>query len=129
MAKISIFGALSNISILLHTALKGSYVGTDQNGNRYYRAKARKGTKRERRWVIYYNQAEASMVPAEWHGWLHHQTNTLPADMGRFRKKWQKPHKPNMTGTSETYLPPGHTLRGGKREAATGDYQAWVPPQ
>ena len=44
-----------------------------------------------------------------------------------FRRNWQKPHRPNMTGTSEAYRPPGHISSGQKRDAATGDYEAWSP--
>lgn len=130
MAYISIFGVLSNAQMLLRTMCWGSYVGTDELGNKYYKGKARKGTTRERRWVMYKDKAEASLVPPEWHGWLHHQTDVLPqSDGGKHRKDWQKPHLPNMTGTASAYFPPGHTFKGGKREAATGDYQAWVPPK
>lgn len=129
MAKISIFGVLSNVQMLLKTLISGGYVGTDALGNKYYRAKARKGTRRERRWVMYKGAAEASMVPPEWHGWLHHQTNLVPAAENPLRQSWQKPHLPNMTGTAGAYMPQGHTLKGGNRAAATGDYQSWQPPQ
>ena len=125
---VSIFGVLSNVQMILRTLLKGGYVGTDELGNKYYKGKARKGTTRERRWVMYKDRTEASLVPPEWHGWLHHQTDVLPQSGSRHRKEWQKPHLPNMTGTSAAYFPPGHTLKGGKRDAATGDYQAWTPP-
>lgn len=124
MAKFTIFGALTNIQMLVHTLLKGKKVGVDALGNVYYRAAPRRGTKRERRWVIYKDQTEASLVPPEWHGWLHHQTDVIPSDDNRYRKPWQKPHKPNMTGTDKAYAPPG--LRGA-RPAATGDYTAWTP--
>jgi NADH:ubiquinone oxidoreductase subunit len=40
---------------------------------------------------------------------------------------WMKPHLPNLTGTPLAYRPSGHTLAGGRRAAATGDYQAWSP--
>jgi NADH:ubiquinone oxidoreductase subunit len=129
MAKISIFGALSNIQILIHTALKGARVGTDQEGNTYYKGKARKGTTQERRWVIYAKESEASLVPPEWHGWLHHQTDVVPAADSKYRKPWQKPHQPNLTSTDQAYFPPGHAAKGGQRAAATGDYVAWQPPQ
>jgi len=126
MAKLSIFGTLTNIQMILHTLRKGRFVGEDAFGNKYYTGKPRKGTNRERRWVIYQDKPEASTVPAEWHGWLHHQTDTLPAQDNKFRKPWQKPHQPNLTGSSAAYLPPGKLT--GKRDAATGDYVAWQPP-
>lgn len=122
----SIFGVLTNASILLQTWVYGQKVGTDEQGNRYYRGRARKGTQRERRWVIYRGAPEASTVPPEWHGWLHHQTSLLPADNNPYRKKWQKAHKPNMTGTVGAYLPPGKKF--GIRPPATGDYTPWQPP-
>ncbi len=122
-------GVLSPVHIHFVTLVSGaSRVGTDMLGNRYYRAKARKGYKHERRWVIYKGIPDASNVPPEWHGWLHHQSDAVPGDATpSFRRVWQKPHQPNMTGTSAAYLPPGHILNEGKRDKATGDYEAWKP--
>lgn len=103
-------------------------VGEDQLGNKYYAAAPRKGYKRERRWVMYKGAPEASSVPPEWHGWLHHQSDVIPSeDNESYRREWQAPHKPNMTGTNAAYHPPGHILEGGKRDSATGDYEAWKP--
>lgn len=102
-------------------------VGEDSYGNAYYRGKPRVGYKRERRWVIYDGVPEASKVPPEWHGWLHHQSDAVPGDGDAPRREWQKPHQPNLTGTMQAYRPPGHVLQGGKREKATGDYEAWTP--
>ena len=129
MATLSIFGVLSNFQMIIHTALYGKFVGEDGIGNKYYRGKPLKGRKRERRWVMYTREPEASLVPPEWHGWLHHQTDVVPAASSKYRKSWQIPAQANLTGTGAAYLPPGHTLRGGKRDAATGDYTAWQPPQ
>lgn len=126
MANISIFGVLTNIQMLIHTLFKGKRVGRDSVGNVYYRGAPRAGTKRERRWVMYKKGTDASAVPAEWHGWLHHQTDAVPLIDSKYRKDWQKPPLANMTGTDEAYVPPG--LRG-QRDAATGDYTAWSPPQ
>jgi NADH:ubiquinone oxidoreductase subunit len=106
---------------------RGEKVGIDQLGNTYYRAKPRPGYKRERRWVIYKGAPEASNIPPEWHGWIHHQTDTVPANDTGFRREWQKPHQPNLTGMKEAYRPPGHILEGGQRDKATGDYDAWKP--
>lgn len=127
MSLLKFLGVLSPAHINLFTALKGGEkVGEDTLGNTYYRAKPRKGYKRERRWVIYDGAPEASKVPPEWHGWLHHQNDDIPSDKG-FRRTWQKPHQPNMTGTNHAYRPPGHILEGGQRDKATGDYEAWQP--
>src|SRR3546814_1606750 len=53
----------------------GELVGTDQAGNKYYVDRRTKGTKRDRRWVVFKGESEASHVPPEWHGWLRHQTD------------------------------------------------------
>jgi len=125
---ISLLGALSPAHITFVTLTSGArQVGTDSLGNKYYVAKARKGYKHERRWVIYKGAPEASSVPAEWHGWLHHQTDALPTANESYRRPWQKPHTPNLTGTNQAYRPPGHILKGGQRDKATGDYEAWTP--
>jgi NADH:ubiquinone oxidoreductase subunit len=129
MAKISIFGVITNIQMLLQTALRGKFVGQDDSGNKYYRAAPRRGSNRERRWVIFRGAPEATLVPPEWHGWLHHQVAAPPAESSRYRKPWQKPPQPNLTGTDSAYLPPGHTLKGGRRDGATADYIPWQPPQ
>src|SRR5438128_348062 len=121
MVNISIFGALTNVQMLIHTLFKGKRVGTDARGNVYYRAAPRRGTKRERRWVIYKAGFDASAVPPEWHGWLHHQTDVVPAADSQYRRPWQKPPLANMTGTASAYVPPG---LHGARDHATGDYIA-----
>jgi NADH:ubiquinone oxidoreductase subunit len=131
MGLLSFLGALSPAHIKVFTWTSGgTMIGMDSAGNKYYRAKARAGYKRERRWVMYKGAPESTKVPPEWHGWLHHQSDDIPsANAESFRRPWQKPHKPNMTGTAEAYRPPGHILKGGQRDAATGDYEAWRPPE
>lgn len=104
-------------------------IGTDSLGNKYFEAKARKGYNHPRRFVIYSGTPDASKVPPEWHGWLHHQNDNPPSDAPSFRRPWQKPYVQNMTGTAKAYLPQGHMLKSGKRVSATGDYEAWSPPQ
>ncbi|MEM7679692.1 MAG: NADH:ubiquinone oxidoreductase subunit NDUFA12 [Pseudomonadota bacterium] len=129
MGFFSFLGVLSPAHISFFTWIYGGKrVGEDDFGNRYYEGKARPGYKRPRRWVVYKKSPEATNVPPEWHGWLHHQTDFAPSESKTsFRRKWQKPHKPNMTGTHETYRPPGHVLEGGERDKAVGDYEAWSP--
>lgn len=126
MARLTIASVLSTAQILLFTWLNGEKVGTDDAGNVYYKGKKLRAG-RERRWVIYAGEAEASSVPPEWHGWLHHQTGALPAAGNPLRRSWQKPHMANPTGGDAPILPPGHALSAGRRPAATGDYEAWQP--
>jgi NADH:ubiquinone oxidoreductase subunit len=112
----------------------GEFVGTDEFGNRYYRTKGGRidpALGFERRWVIYNGIAEASMIPPTWHGWMHHTVDLPPTqemakDMAKARP-WEKPHRPNLTGTPGAYRPSGSILARGRRPQATGDYKAWTP--
>ena len=71
--------------------------------------------------------AEASKVPADWHGWLHHVVEDPPTVTPLDRRDWETDHKPNMTGTVFAYKPGGSVSAGGERQAAPGDYEAWDP--
>lgn len=126
----SLLGTKSPAFIWLITQLQGRSVGSDHLGNRYFTGKARGGYKKERRWVLYKDAPEPSNVPPEWHAWLHYQSDMPPnAQEKTYRQRWQRGHKPNLTGTAQAYRPPGHQLEGGQRQKGTGDYQAWTPPQ
>ena len=104
--------------------LSAECVGQDTFGNTYYRKKTPSG---ERRRVIYAGLPEASKVPPSWYGWLHY-TDDLPSSEASPKQRfWQKDHRPNLTGTSGAWRPPGHILSGGKRQASGSDYQPWVP--
>jgi len=106
----------------LTTKLTGEPVGTDAFGNRYYQN--RDGS---RRWVTYNGTVEASRVPADWHGWLHHTYAEPPTKAPFKTKAYEAPHQPNLTGTADAYRPDGSLSRSGVRPPATGDYQAWKP--
>ena len=123
----------SNLGTRIFTWLRGEEVGRDEQGNIYYREKRRSKSvhrdslRKERRWVIYNGEVEASRVPPEWNAWLHATVDETPDQAKRYRPNWQKAHQPNLTGTPQAYRPPGHTLRGGQRAPATGDYAPWTP--
>lgn len=111
----------ATIGTRVFTWWSGSEIGTDKFGNRYYRNKA------DRRWVIYNGTVEASRVPADWHGWLHH-TFAEPPTITPFKTRpWEREHQPNLTGTAQAHRPQGSLARTGERPPATGDYQAWKP--
>ena len=120
---------MATIGTRLFTLLCGVFVGQDDAGNRYYRERwGRTGPgRRERRWVVYEGEVEASRVPPEWHRWLHHSTDESPTDVPLRAQSWEKPHRPNLTGTASAYRPPGHILGRGRRDRATGDYEPWRP--
>lgn len=110
------------IGTAFFTWRRGELVGHDSSGNRYYREK-----RGPRRWVIYNGEIEASRVPPEWHGWLHHTDDRIPEEGAERAHEWEADHVPNLTGTGREYHPPGSLLSAGRRNRATGDYEAWKP--
>lgn len=125
---------MASLGTWLFTKINGELVGTDEFGNRYYRTRPGSNNRHigrghgERRWVAYKGAAEPSKVPPYWHGWLHHVTDDIPIERDKtLLYPWSRQHVPNLTGTSLAYRPPGHLKSGGKREKATGDYEAWKP--
>jgi len=116
----------ATIGTSLFSARKGEQVGEDAFGNRYFREKKPKGAM-ERRWVMYNGLNDASRVPSEWHGWLHHSYDDLPESHLPPPRIWEVDYSPNSTGTSGAYRPAGALERGGVRARATGDYEAWTP--
>lgn len=127
----------ATIGTSLWSARNGEHVGTDFAGNKYYRSKKRVPAGQpfagnERRWVIYAGSNDASNVPAEWHGWLHgaradEEGSAVPESHLPPPRIWEADYSPNATGTHAAYRPQGALERGGKRAAATGDYEAWSP--
>ncbi|MEO6607088.1 MAG: NADH:ubiquinone oxidoreductase subunit NDUFA12 [Aestuariivirga sp.] len=111
-----------------YTWRKGEFMGHDELGNSYYRAKsAMPDSIPERRWVIYSGYSEASQVPPGWHGWMHHRTDVTPPQENYVAREWQKPHQENLTGSSGAYHPPGSIAVGGKPATQAPVYQAWTP--
>lgn len=104
----------------IYTWRKGVKVGDDAAGNTYYQSRDGK-----RRWVIFNGEAEASRVPPDWHGWLHHTWDAAPSTAPVPRKSWEQPHQPNLTGTAAAYAPPGSIRKGVPVERR--DYEAWQP--
>ncbi len=100
----------------------GEFVGEDEAGNKYY-----KNADSSKRWVVYNGYAEASAVPPGWHGWMHHRVDTPPSEENYTAHVWEAPHKPNMTGTSGAYHPPGSILNPDPKAATKPDYEAWTP--
>ena len=120
----------ATLNTLFYTRLKGELVGKDQYGNAYYRTRGGRldpALGFERRWVIYAGEAEGSMTPPGWYGWLHHTVDVPPTDETYQPRAWELPHQPNMTGTPLAWRPQGSTLATGVRPPATGDYEAWSP--
>lgn len=114
---------LMGVQICLLTWWRGKRVGQDAYGNTYFEDRKAPKTGQPRRWVIYRGMAEASKVPSEWHGWLHHTAECPPSEGNGH--SWQKPHQPNLTGTVLAYKPSGFA-KSGKSKNFT-PYEPWDP--
>jgi NADH:ubiquinone oxidoreductase subunit len=100
---------------------QGNKLGSDSLGNVYY------GSKSGRRWVVYDGANDPSRLPPEWYAWLHHQLDDVPDQALPPPPKFLKAPTGNLTGTPQAYRPSGAMERGGVRQAASGDYEAWTP--
>lgn len=132
LAKIFTWWDGATVGTALWSARNGEKVGTDFAGNTYFRArKLEKSGQpfagRERRWVIYAGANDASNVPPEWHGWLHGSFDGVPESRLPPAQIWEAGYTPNATGTATAYRPQGALEQGGRRAAASGDYEAWSP--
>ena len=83
----------------IETLMFGKLKGKDSLGNKYYENKSGK------RWVIYNGEVEASKISDEWYSWIHHMGNKIENSRDLKKYKWQKEHKPNQTGTENSYHP------------------------
>lgn len=111
----------SNFGARLDTAA-GREVGTDLLGNRYFVSKNGR-----RRFVRYRALSEASLVPPDWHLWLHGRDMAPPSQTPLPGPAWIAPPRPNFTGTRHAHVPSGSLMAAGVRAKATGDYEAWSP--
>ena len=73
---------------------------------------------------------DASQIPAEWHGWLHHMSDPNPvetkplgqelADYGAAAPvAYEIKHIKNPTGSEDKYLPPWHRMSESVRAATS----------
>ena len=110
----------ATLGTALFSARHGSKVGEDELGNRYFEGKGR-------RWVMYAGSNDVSRVPPEWYAWLTRLIDDVPDRALPPPPKFLKAATPNLTGTTAAYRPTGALEKGGRRQAASGDYQAWTP--
>jgi NADH:ubiquinone oxidoreductase subunit len=111
----------ATVGTRVYTALVGSFVGQDEFGNRYYQKKDG-----ARRWVIYSGYAEASSIPPGWYGWMHKIVDEPPAAETYRPRQWEKPHRPNLSGTPEAHRPSG-SLYFPTPKPPPSDYEPWQP--
>ena len=111
--KIFVWWNQDTIGTRLYTIFFGKFVGKDEFGNRYYQSKKGK------RWVIYYEEIDASKIPVEWYSWIHFTSNKIEKNHNFAKYNWQKPHKPNLTGTDAAYYP------NKNKNATEKKYRSW----
>ncbi|OIW11140.1 hypothetical protein TanjilG_22947 [Lupinus angustifolius] len=102
-------------------------VGVDKFGNKYYE-KLENIQHGRHRWVEYAEKSRynASQVPAEWHGWLHHITDHTGDELLLLKpKRYGAEHKENLSGEGDQYIyhSKGHALNPGQRNWTR--YQPW----
>jgi NADH:ubiquinone oxidoreductase subunit len=110
----------ATIGTAYHNWRHGQQVGEDALGNLYMEG-------RGRRWVMYKGSNDVSRVPPEWYAWLTRQIDEVPDKALPPPPRFLKAPAPNLTGTAQAYRPSGALERGGRRQAASGDYQPWIP--
>ncbi|KPP74292.1 NADH dehydrogenase-like, partial [Scleropages formosus] len=106
----------------------GALIGVDKYGNKYYEDK--RYFFGRHRWVIYTEEmngkrtvwdVDGSMVPSEWHRWLHCMTDDPPTTHPPVSRKFlAETHKFNVSGTREQYVPYSTTRK---------KIHEWVPPK
>lgn len=85
----------------------GTLVGEDKYGNKYYENN-RYFYIRDR-WVDFNRKVcfdhDATMIPPEWHRWIHHTTDLPPNKHPPVHYDWMLDHTQNFTGTDKSYVP------------------------
>ena len=99
----------------------GIHVGSDEQGNKYYR-----NTKDSKRWVIYRGIIESTRINPEWNNWLRYTSLSKPNDKEKYN--WQKTHLPNQTGTDDAYDPKKNETKTNLIEKKD-DYNKWSPEE
>ncbi len=124
---------LSALGTILAVRLRGTFVGSDGHGQRYFRLTTKDWAGRESRLVLYAGEPEASKIPPVWRVWLSHADGELTRAEKVVVHAWQKTHLANQTGTEGASLPSGHVLGNLGRSRilkvfCAGGYRAWTPP-
>tara|TARA_Y100000758_G_C15804031_1_gene331981 strand:+ start:77 stop:445 length:369 start_codon:yes stop_codon:yes gene_type:complete len=101
----------------VYTLFVGKFVAEDEFGNKYY-----SDSKGKKRWVIYKDKIESSIIPPSWHSWIHFLRTNKP-DLNTQIFPWQKQHEENLTGTKRAYKPDGSMLNDSKKNMKK--YETW----
>ena len=77
-----------SIGTKIYTFLFGHFVGADEFENSYYCNSKDFNSVSAKRWIIFFNEIEASNIPPHWHAWLHKTTNIPPINYSH-KYGWQ----------------------------------------
>ena len=105
------------VGTFINTFVFGKLVGKDESGNKDYK------DKKDKRWVIYNGEINASKIESDWYQWMHYQTNINPSETKISKHPWQKPHSDNKTGTEKAYRP--NKITNKKKDFKK--YESWKP--
>ena len=100
----------------VYTIVFGKFVGKDEFGNKYYI------NSKDKRWVIYNGEINASKITSDWYSWMHRISNKIP-DENQKKFSWQKSHKDNKTGTKDSFKP----NKISKNNKKFKKYESWKP--
>ncbi len=87
---------------------KGKFVGRDKNENFYYESNTGK------RWVAYSSVLDPTIIPPEWHTWIHYTDNAVPVNDKKIKVK----HISYLTSTKDVH----HS-----KQKAKNYYKSWNP--
>ena len=112
-----------------YTWMNGEFVGTDEFGNKYYRAKSALARIDQGAPLGDLQRLFGSLGHSARLAWLDAPPHRRAAEPGEtiIRREWQKPHIPNQTGTPGAYRPKGSILSGSTPAPRAADYSAWRP--
>ena len=105
------------IGTKIYTKLFGNFVGTDENGNNYF-----KSTDGSKRWINYKGVCDASSISPAWHSWIHKTTNKVPALKKDNLSKSNSDNNYTKTNISGKYHP-----NNSKDNSIFKDYESWKP--
>lgn len=109
----------------------GTLVGTDEHGNKYFEKVDAQSNRN--RWVVYaesthYTNQNPTVVPPEWHGWLHYITDENPANGEFKRPRYHLEAKENPSFSGETKYQPKGAWGAPHHGRSWRKWEKWVPP-
>ncbi len=108
---------INNLGTILYTFFFGRKIGKDNIGNTYYISKSK------RKWVIYKNKKDPTIIPVKWQIWLTSENENVNLDS--FKHSWEKDRTENLTGTNRAYHPTKELNHS--NTAVKKKYQKWDP--